>query len=368
MEQVIIHAGHGKTGSSAIQKFLNDNRKLLWQEGIWYPEHTVEKSGISSGNHEVLLSRDATGAYQVSPSKVQKLLRQLETASANILVLSSEVFFIHLKDLAAAIPKASFIVYLRDPLSYAESGYNQAVKRGQEKLPFTLDEKPSFGIIHHLDELLNTVIADKINLRYYHRDCFAGGSLISDFLEATGLKLEAIDLQEKVNPSYSFEALELKRFLNFFPLPQATSYLLDKSLQVYRGGAGSYSLIAPSDYEQFKMINLQGLRDFFQKHPFPGSAEYLKKLEKTEQKSYHSQPARENDLKDVVQYLRKDKPMLYQQLRDVVGKNTADEKLSGFRKFFLAQPGFSRSAAKLFRARFAVYRRLRGWKSKSSLL
>lgn len=60
--KLILHVGHGKTGSSSIQSVLALNADKLMENGISYPRHksfaTATKGGISSGNGDILFNRN----------------------------------------------------------------------------------------------------------------------------------------------------------------------------------------------------------------------------------------------------------------------------------------------------------------------
>ena len=46
MKNVIIHVGHGKTGSSFLQSVFAMNYQKMKEVGICYPEHTSNKIAI----------------------------------------------------------------------------------------------------------------------------------------------------------------------------------------------------------------------------------------------------------------------------------------------------------------------------------
>ena len=50
IKNVYIHVGPPKTGTSAVQKWLNSNQRFLKENGIYYPSHNVDSNGVSSGN------------------------------------------------------------------------------------------------------------------------------------------------------------------------------------------------------------------------------------------------------------------------------------------------------------------------------
>jgi hypothetical protein len=47
---VVFHIGAPKTGASAIQKFLLENRQALKSLGFYYPEHALDENGVSGGH------------------------------------------------------------------------------------------------------------------------------------------------------------------------------------------------------------------------------------------------------------------------------------------------------------------------------
>ena len=92
--KVIIHLGPPKTGSSAIQNWLLQNRnELLAKEGIFYPSHTVDSNGISSGNVEAVFERSEDRSLTFSAEKLEQCLIDATKAGAHTLLLSSEFFF-----------------------------------------------------------------------------------------------------------------------------------------------------------------------------------------------------------------------------------------------------------------------------------
>ena len=62
MKKLIIHIGHGKTGSSYLQSVFALNKDMLKKEGFDYPDHKDSKVAeigyISAGNGDLLLEND----------------------------------------------------------------------------------------------------------------------------------------------------------------------------------------------------------------------------------------------------------------------------------------------------------------------
>ena len=59
MKKLIVHVGHGKTGSSFLQSIFALNSDRMAQLGILYPEHIsnamARRGHITSGNGNILL-------------------------------------------------------------------------------------------------------------------------------------------------------------------------------------------------------------------------------------------------------------------------------------------------------------------------
>jgi len=133
--EVLLHVGHGKTGSSFLQSALANSIEELASHGIAYPmaaeeRERVRAGGISSGN------------MGPAPARLVQLLKGDWTGGATVpvdrLLLSSESHFNKMRPkgfmdrLQRRLPGTSIrvMLYIRDPLDHAVSNYQQAVKRG----------------------------------------------------------------------------------------------------------------------------------------------------------------------------------------------------------------------------------------------
>lgn len=99
VKRVVLHIGAPKTGSSAMQEFLEDNRFRLWERGVHYPMHgavrergarRVRSAGHLFGVREILSGRGAS-VRAALVAEIEALPHPVET-----LVLSSENILSHL--------------------------------------------------------------------------------------------------------------------------------------------------------------------------------------------------------------------------------------------------------------------------------
>ena len=125
----MIHVGHGKTGSSYIQSSVDKSTDRLAELGIFYPLLSETKgfsdAFVRSGN---VNKRNLIG-------KCRAFLKG--TNPANTLLLSNENLLgifsrteNYFKQLSLLKAEIRFIVFTRDPLELAISGYGQIIKRG----------------------------------------------------------------------------------------------------------------------------------------------------------------------------------------------------------------------------------------------
>jgi len=145
VRRVVLHAGIGKTGSSALQTAFVRRRDALASYGVRYPEHrsddVARSGGVTSGNgaplRRWLVPRDDAPRGLGARVRAQ-VVEEVLTADARTLLYSSE--FLHLarperldrlrRELAGHDATLEAVVYVRDLVGHALSSYSQVVKRG----------------------------------------------------------------------------------------------------------------------------------------------------------------------------------------------------------------------------------------------
>ena len=213
----IIHIGHGKTGSSAIQTYLAQNRTGLASKNINYPFHKsldwAKDGKISSGNGRLLLDlKNAVGNDLYSDETLCARLDDEKIAGIQSLYKDG----------------VNYICYTRDFFDHAVSAWGQNVKRSGYKFGFYRFMKNVYG--GHLNQLLSWLERAQeqdLNLKVFnysrHRHNIVGhfahlilGASSDDFLT------QFPPQQAVVNRSLTLAEYEVQRLMNVH-FPKKTS-------------------------------------------------------------------------------------------------------------------------------------------------
>jgi len=283
MHDIIVHFGAPKTGSSAIQFFLLQNRNTLEEYGFFYPEHPVDRNSISGGHFQYsrLLRQGDYGSAK------RLLSENLEIAKAKrcTLLISAE----SLAGQAAGFQKISdefsvrAIGFYRDPMELLLSSYNQQVKRSflTKNLVEYCGEvaqrsDSNFGGEVHQE--WREIYGLDTSILLYDQKNFDARRIEHCFLSSIGIKDENFSKfvypDRKINLSYTQSALRLKRLLNYFiGKKPAIDNEIDKSLQAFsdRNSEAAFSLasLLPADVWQKVSIRFGEQRTVDWKRFFP---------------------------------------------------------------------------------------------------
>lgn len=129
-QQILMHVGHGKTGSSFLQSVLANSIDTLSEGGVAYP---IERRAAERAR----AGRITSGNILPGPEQFSQLLSDGWEGPTDRLLLSSERFFHKmrpsgfLEGVRKVLPDADLcvLIYIRDPLDHAVSTYQQLIKR-----------------------------------------------------------------------------------------------------------------------------------------------------------------------------------------------------------------------------------------------
>ena len=254
MNDLILHIGITKTGTSSLQTFFTLNEERLSALGFAYPVFTKQTLTSKDHNGTFLLQYCREVPGDDSPLRracdTEENLAALRSALLNHdhVLLSEENFFKILPHIASddlkvrqehmyrrlsdilrglGVQHVTFIVYLRPQWDHYVSDWKHLVKIGHTKM--TLQEYCQTGyfpFIHEYSSLLdsienNTAIPHDIVVRRFDRHRFAGGDIYRDFCHAAGIPWdEGFVLPEKEkNPSITYDIAEaLRPFTHAAPI------------------------------------------------------------------------------------------------------------------------------------------------------
>ncbi|HMN86611.1 MAG TPA: hypothetical protein PKA74_11555, partial [Bauldia sp.] len=250
--RLILHVGHGKTGTSTVQNTMRVNSDLLRERcSLNYP-------GFAS-NHwlfgRAFLSPGEYGPIDQASARDGRSPEALDRAAAAAVeglradagryathVISSELFF-HLGRPALERFKArldeigfetSILIYTRNPVDFISSLMNQWVKSGSKTLAgvdaVDINIKTRIGVFASLFR------RDRLQVRVYGREHFVNGDLIDDFVAAVnGAPVDGLQRPRSVNASLSLPALRIADALNRIAEPKSRERGPDAYLQEIAG-------------------------------------------------------------------------------------------------------------------------------------
>ena len=209
MSKLILHIGAGKTGSSAIQRFLQRNHLELKKAGVIIPDRNLELGPQISGN-QVFRIQDLLD-HGCLAEALQVLIKSVEVGSTVVVSaenLSNPHVHEHLLDLSASI-SIEAIIYIRRQDDLLASAWQQwHAKTSTDPHAWLLDAVQTYGRWADVAEGWLSVVGDRgLKVRVFERNSLVEADLFSDFLDACGLNRLRSVVETKgfdsVNPSYS---------------------------------------------------------------------------------------------------------------------------------------------------------------------
>lgn len=245
--RVVLHIGVAKTGSSALQAGLAQNRSQLLGHGVDYPasrsDQRALKGGTTSGNGILLLPFLAARFPDpvAAPEALRSVHTALDTSEATTLLYSSEALYRsrtaaleQLRDeLAGRGVQLQLALFVRDIAGHAWSAYLQMVKGRMyagsfsDYLGGTTDWSYRFRLRERLEILMRTV--GRENMTVLHYDSLRH-NLFEEFAERVlGVKVgdDWAGTTSRVNRSLTPRELVYMQYLNAVAGDQQRSRVLN---------------------------------------------------------------------------------------------------------------------------------------------
>ncbi|WP_395644816.1 hypothetical protein [Terricaulis sp.] len=207
MRRLFLHIGWSKTGTTAIQRTLEENRGRLAEAGFTYPGRERHHAALFR-----TLTRTLPGVN--AAREAARTITEMRAAPGD-LIISSEGFAslpAGLVRVFFALPRTRVIVvaYVREQADRFASHYQQQVKADLESRTFAEFAAPlQIDWTPLLDDWAAAFGRENLIVRTYDDD------VVSDFLDVLGVDAGALDIPAgDPNPSIGGALLEAKRRFN----------------------------------------------------------------------------------------------------------------------------------------------------------
>ena len=214
---IYFHIGTHKTGSTAIQKFLLDNQKILHDFNFNYNEYISNGINHMELSHKVELwdninlNPKSNYIFSSEDFYYSFFQEQKNINILNVLKRNKDKFRNH---------NIKIIIYLRRQDLFLESLNNEIIKRHGFFGKFS-ESIVSMDYEKALSQIADILGKGNLIIRPYEKRQFLNNNILDDFLSILGLDLtDEYKIEKRViNPSLTTEKMEFTRYINMLDLP-----------------------------------------------------------------------------------------------------------------------------------------------------
>tara|TARA_Y100001978_G_scaffold41570_1_gene37094 strand:- start:371 stop:1327 length:957 start_codon:yes stop_codon:yes gene_type:complete len=313
MKEIILHIGHGKTGSSYLQSCLALNRKKLLDLGIDYPEDlsfkSAKKGEITSGNPSQFFNNHLN-IESITDKEIILFSNEGFYGTLNHLRAETKLkSFNHLKFFEKYSNKLKVILYTRNLFSHFFSIWAQQVKRSSlvSGIDTFLKNRPSSDCFLIIDWLnLSKKFGFQLIIRNYSNH---KSNLLNIFFEdVIGKKAKNMNFilpeNKIVNRSLTFSEYEIQRICNFLNMskPPLSDFLINqlpniKPMEI-KCSMESYNIIKDANIEIINTINNKINKNEAIKIESPEQVVY-------KENEFQNPPLTEDQIKIIASYIDK---------------------------------------------------------------
>lgn len=223
-QDVLIHIGTHKTGSTSLQQLFTRASDRLFEDGILYPESGRPDEHSPHGHHLLAWSIQQKRGLDARTEWTQ-VVNEAEDRPASLVLISSEEFesctHAQIQRIRDFFPHSTVraLVYLRDPVDYVISQYKQNISSSGETRSFRsfaealIDRCDYSALVQRWEEGLG----EPVVVRSFET-CREKEGLETSFLKAIGVDPQEYEpyMGEPVNISPSERCIHVTRWLNQF--------------------------------------------------------------------------------------------------------------------------------------------------------
>lgn len=304
MTRFIIHAGYGKTGTTALQTFLRDSRSKLAQHGILYPDFRHFGIPLDVNDHNNL-AYALGGQFNWLKWPAEKYFAQIDAQlsnqpSLNTVLLSGETFMgapqphiftdeaayweayqskiNKLKSLIGNRP-ASIVIYVRRQDDWVDASLNQTIKfYGLSRCPpetsvdgYIKAVAPRLDYFRQANLWAQIFGKETVQVRIYDRQLLKENDVIADFVHHLNLPSSLLSARRELGASEANDRLtrdlaEVKHILNRITRPKEHERTLGVTLRQIsadmrrQGSHGDYALLSDEQRRSITQTYLESNR------------------------------------------------------------------------------------------------------------
>jgi hypothetical protein len=195
--KIKFHLGSYKTGSSSIQNSLYNNKEILADNGVLYPETGLSVMDVRGRRHAPLVYDHIAGETGALP---QGLLEEIQNSDANTTVFSAEAWtrilnLTHLTQIVSDLNENGYsdcmgYLALRNVDDYTLSFYREFTVNHKNSHPYDIYTQKRLAMFDYLllTRAYHSIFGSKIFRRKLEVISFDGSSdIVKDLLSAMGL-------------------------------------------------------------------------------------------------------------------------------------------------------------------------------------
>ncbi|MBX2869983.1 MAG: hypothetical protein KTR18_14990 [Acidiferrobacterales bacterium] len=222
LDEIFLHAGMHKTGSSALQRML-----------AGYDDGTTFYADLGSSNHSlalrttfdpdpeqidthVLRGRSAAEVQRLKIEYLEALGTQASRPGARMILSGEGVCDLADEGVAALrdwlvlhAKKVTVFAYVREPVAFVNSYFAESIKHD-----LTEFDVPTPEYVRRLGRFRDAFPHQDVHFRIFDPQSFDGGSLVADFCKIAAIDRSQLPEENRSNESLPVEAVQILFRLN----------------------------------------------------------------------------------------------------------------------------------------------------------
>jgi hypothetical protein len=240
MNELILHIGMHKTGSTSIQSCLDkfDNGTTRYAQ-LCDVNHSIPLYTLFSENRYSYAVHTSLGLTDAEIDQLTQQIRQnldceLALKRQTLIISGEDISLIEPEGIKAMaeylktrVQRIRVLAYIRDPVGFASSALQQYIQGG---LRIPLIPAPEY--IDRFRKFVDSFGRDSVEFVKFDRLVLHGGSVVADFCHRAGIDNQA-STDEHSNSSISFACMQLIYLFNNYGLPFSGNAVLARTRLVF---------------------------------------------------------------------------------------------------------------------------------------